>query len=170
MRSFIFFFCLIIVLPCVARDVYKWTSKNGETIYSDIYQPGAEQVSVTVDKPREVQGEQPSAESAQTTASTGAYQTFEIAQPTNDETIRNDEGAVEVGLSLSPTLVPGHVIHVYVDGNKLKADLTTTQFSLNELNRGTHSLQAKVVDAEGKPQIVTPTVSFHLRQAAAANP
>jgi hypothetical protein len=170
MRSFIFFFCLIIVLPCSAGEVFKWTSQDGQTTYSDIYRNGAEKLSIAVGKTPQARSEQSSDESAQVTNSSSSYQAFEIAQPQNDETIRNDGGVVEVGLSLSPNLTPGHVIHVYVDGNKLQTDLTTTQFSLNELNRGTHTLQAKVVDADGKPQIVTPSVSFHLRQAATANP
>jgi hypothetical protein len=170
MRNLIVFLSLFIVLPCAARDVYKWTTEEGQTIYSDIYRPGAQKVSISVGTGDQIESDLPPADSGQVTTANSAYRTFEIAQPSNDETIRNDEGLVDVGLSLSPVLLPGHVIHVYLDGNRLVADLTTTQFSLNELNRGTHTLQAKVVDAEGKSQIATPTVSFHLRQAATGNP
>lgn len=172
MRSLIVFCSLIIALPCIARDVYKWTSDDGETLYSDTYRFGAEKLSISVGQgqQKKMEEKRPIVDSDQTSTSTDAYQIFKIAQPSNDETIRNDEGVVTVGLSLSPMLLPGHVIHVYFDGVKLNTDLTTTQFNLNDLNRGTHSLQAKVVNAEGKPQISTPTVSFHLLQSATGNP
>jgi len=172
MRSFIFFFCLIIALPGLAREVYKWTAEDGVPIYSDTYRPGAQKLSVSTGKAQrslQAQTTEPTTET-EGTANTGDYQTFEIAQPNDDETIRSDEGVVNVGLSLSPMLSPGHVIQVYLDGSKLSADLSTTQFSLNELNRGTHSLQAKVVDAESNPLISTAVVNFHLRQAAVENP
>jgi hypothetical protein len=169
MRCIIFFFSLIIALPSVATDIYKWTSKEGQTIYSDIYQLGAEKLSISADKSPETESLEPSDKPEEVINSSTVYKVFDIAQPLHNETIRNADGVVEVGLNLSPGLAPGHVIHVYLDGIKLKEDLTTTQFGLNQLNRGTHSLQAKVVDTGGKSQISTPTVSFHLRQAAIAN-
>ena len=165
MRCLIYFICLIIALPCTAREVYKWTSEQGQTYYSDIYQPGVEgveQVSISVSSTHQTEASEPSPNPEQGTKSTAAYQVFAVAQPPNDETIDNNAGVVEVGLRLSPQLIQGHVIHVYVDGTKLKADLTSTQFSLNKLKSGTHTLQAKVVDAEGKPQITSSAVIFHL--------
>ena len=75
-----------------------------------------------------------------------------------------------MGLALTPALISGHLIHVYLDGAKLDADMTTTQFSLTGLNRGTHSFQAKIVDAEGRPQIATKSINFHLQKASVQNP
>lgn len=155
------------VLPCGARDVYRSISEDGVVIYSDIYKPGAELVSVTEGR-NSVKTQRFSNEKAPPTETekSGEYQDFSIAQPENDATIRSNEGTVTVGLSLSPSLAAGHVIHVYLDGSRLEADMTTTQFSLNELNRGTHTLEAKIVDAEGKVQIATESISFHLRKAS----
>ncbi len=172
MRTWIFFLILITALPCVARDVYKWTSEDGVVIYSDTYQTGAEKVSISTGKVHR-NGSKAVAESnndVQPVTVSSDYQSFEIAQPEDNETLRSEQGVVNVGLSLSPMLNAGHVIHVYLDGTKLNKDLTTTQFSLSELNLGTHSLQAKVVDAEGKPQITSQSISFHLRKAAIAKP
>jgi hypothetical protein len=45
-----------------------------------------------------------------------------------------------------------------------------TQFSLSNLNRGTHSLQTKVVDAAGNVLISSNLVNFHLRQAGISTP
>ncbi len=172
MRIWLFLLLISTLVPCGARDVYRSVSEDGIVIYSDTYLPGSERVSVSdhggavkkQDKPVE------NPESSVTADSNSQYQSFSIAQPENDETIRSNEGIVSVGLSLSPTLDEGHVIHVYVDGSKLETDITTTQFSLNALNRGTHSLQAKIVDAEGAVLISTAPVNFHLRKAIIKNP
>jgi hypothetical protein len=172
MRSWIFLICLIIVIPCLAREVYRSTSEDGVTSYSDTYLPGAEKVSVATGSSSQTESESnPEASANQQHAnSAGPYRTFQVAQPENNDTIRNDEGVVNVGLSLSPKLVDGHVIQIYLNGTKLDTDLTTTQFSLNALNRGTHSLQAKVVDVTGNTQISSQTVNFELRKAAVDNP
>ena len=62
------------------------------------------------------------------------------------------------------------MIQIFVDGNKLKGDLTTTQFTLNDLNRGTHSLQVKIVDAQGNTRSTAPSINFHLRKASIIKP
>ena len=46
----------------------------------------------------------------------------------------------------------------------------STQFSLNELNRGTHRLQVSVVDAQGSTLISSSTTTFHLRKASIIKP
>ncbi len=167
MRIFIFLSLLSMLLPCGARDVYKSISEDGIVIYSDTYKPGAELVSVTEGHNSVKTKSRSNQEAPLTESEKGAeYQDFSVAQPENDATIRSNEGTVTVGLSLSPSLATGHVIHVYVDGSRLDADMTTTQFSLNALNRGTHTLQAKIVDAEGTVQIATESISFHLRKAS----
>lgn len=172
MRSLVFLLFLLISLPLLAEGVYKWTTADGEVVYSDVYQPGAERVHVSGTK------SSPSADSLagetgeQTTAATGSsgYQTFEIVQPENDETIRSNEGIVAVSLMMSPALANDNAIQIFVDGNKLEGELKSTQFTLNDLERGTHSLEAKIVDGEGKVMTSAPRVSFHLRKASIIKP
>ncbi|MEN8167166.1 MAG: DUF4124 domain-containing protein [Pseudomonadota bacterium] len=173
MRILILLLVLPLALPCSAKDVYKSTSDDGVVIYSDTYKEGAERIRVQGGKPgRPAKAETATNNRSNTTDSATAvgYETFEIAQPANEETIRSNEGTVTVGLNLTPALSSGHLIQIYLNGTKLGSDLTTTQFTLNELNRGTHSLQAKVVDVEGKPQISSETINFHLRKASIIKP
>ena len=171
MRILLFLALISVLTPCGARDVYRSVSDDGVVIYSDTYIPGSERVTVS-DHGSSVKKQTSSKENPQSSDSTAEddeYQSFAIAQPENDETIRSNEGTVSVGLSLSPTLLMGHKIHVFVDGAKLDAEITTTQFSLNDLNRGTHSLQAKIVDAEGTVLKSTDSINFHLRKASIKN-
>jgi hypothetical protein len=163
MRKAVLLLCLFASLPLFARDIYKWTNEEGVVIYSDTYREGAERIRVSDSK-------SPSSGYPDTGGQSGEYTTFEIVQPENDATIRNDEGTVAVGLALSPNLAEGHSIKIIVDGSELKNAMQGTQFSLSNLNRGTHSLQTKVVDADGKVLISSNLVNFHLRQAGISTP
>ncbi|MGD8912489.1 MAG: DUF4124 domain-containing protein [Candidatus Thiodiazotropha sp.] len=163
MRITVLFFALLIALPLFARDVYKYISEDGEIIYSERYHPEAERVKVKDNKKTTAP---PDEQSDEARAAAGEYDTFSIVQPSDDETIRNAEGNVPVGISLSPGLAEGHVIHLYVDGTKLDSDIKQTQLSLQKMTRGTHSVQAKIVDSEGVSLKETASVTFHLRQPA----
>ncbi|MCU7813529.1 MAG: DUF4124 domain-containing protein [Candidatus Thiodiazotropha sp. (ex Notomyrtea botanica)] len=166
MRSVVLILILLVSCPLLAKDVYKWTTESGEVVYSDTYRPGAERIRVSGSK------SVPEDAADQTTAAADGetYQSFEVVQPENDETIRSNEGTVTVGLTLSPALAANHAIHVFVDGTRLEGEMKSTQFSLNGLNRGTHSLNAKVVDNEGNELVATPSVNFHLRKTSVIKP
>ena len=164
MRIGIVLLIILLSQPLLARDVYKWVTEDGEVVYSETYQPGAERIKVRDAKKNSSIDLEELEQGAE--AATGEYASFDIVQPTNDETIRTDTNSVSVGLSLSPPLASGHVIHLYVDGNKLDSDITTTQLVLQQLSRGTHTLKAEIVDAEGNALKATGSTTFHLRQAA----
>jgi len=173
MRSTVILLLFLISLPLLAKDVYKRTTADGVVVYSDTYQPGAEKIHVNsgsrTPTPVDINSNDVSGEQAGS-ATGGDYQTFEIAQPKNDETIRSNEGVVSVSLSLSPTLAEGDAIQVFVDGNKLGGDVKSTQFTLKDLNRGTHTLQAKIVNADGNILKNASSINFHLRQASIIKP
>ncbi|MES9862710.1 MAG: DUF4124 domain-containing protein [Candidatus Thiodiazotropha sp. LLP2] len=165
MRTVIILLILLLSQPLMARDVYKWVTEDGEIIYSESYQPGAERIRVRDDKKKStLKLENLDKESE--AAATGEYINFDIVQPGSDETIRNAEGSVSVGLSISPPLFSGHTIQLYVDGKKLDSKITTTQLVLQQLSRGTHSLKAEIIDGEGNKVRETGSTTFHLRQAA----
>lgn len=170
MRYILMLLILILSWPLFAKDVYKWTNEDGVVIYSDNYRPDAERVRVPSNKSAWEGTALPENADTETAASGGGYEKFAIAQPENDETVRSDEGRVTVGLSISPALAAGHAIQVWVDGSKLEGELKGTQFTLNQLNRGTHTLEARIVDADGQSILSTPRINFHLRKAAVPTP
>lgn len=172
MRTLTLLFAFLLAWPLYAKDVYKWTSEEGVILYSDTYRPGAERIHVTggSTSPQPGVGSSTDEGSQSTSATAGNYEHFEILSPENDETIRSNEGVVPVGLSLTPTLAPGHSIQILLDGTLLEGSLNSTQFTLNNLNRGTHSLEAKVVDEAGNPVMTAPRINFHLRKASIIQP
>ncbi|MBV2092617.1 MAG: DUF4124 domain-containing protein [Candidatus Thiodiazotropha sp. (ex Ctena orbiculata)] len=165
MRILILLLLPFIVLPLHARDVYKWITPEGEVVYSENYQPGADTIRVQ-DKKRSTSLKVDELDKEADAAASGDYLQFDIVQPSNDETIRSDENSVSVGLSISPPLFDGHAIHLYVDGKKLDSEIKTTQLVLQQLSRGTHTIKAEIVDAEGELVKQSGSTTFHLRQAA----
>ena len=173
MRKFIPLLIIFMALPAFARDVYKWTNEEGVVICSDIPQEGAERIRVDTggQAPAPRAGKEGEAQSGSVDeVEAVAYESLEITQPADDATVRSNEGIVTVSLSLSPTLGEGHEVKIILDGIELEGGMKGTQFSLNNLNRGTHSLQTRVVDAEGTELISSNSISFHLRQASIIKP
>jgi hypothetical protein len=164
MRGLIIIVSLLVVFPLFARDIYKYTSEDGEVIYSERYHPEAERIKVIDGK--KSGAPTPDELTDKVRAEAGEYDSFTIVQPNDDETIRNQEGTVTVGISLSPNLSESHVIHLYVDGTKIDSDIRQTQLVLQQLSRGTHSLRAKIVDSEGVSMKESNSITFHLRQPA----
>jgi FlaG/FlaF family flagellin (archaellin) len=171
MRNTLLLLIFFISLPLCAGEVYKWTNAEGEVIYSDTYQEGAERIRVIGSKQPSAGAESQEQGDAQAnTQDEAGYERLEIVQPENDATVRSNEGKVSVKLALTPTLGEGHSVKISIDGKELPGDVRSTQFTLNNLNRGTHSLATRIVDADGNVVISSNSVSFHLRQASILTP
>jgi hypothetical protein len=174
MRIYMLFLVLFASSPLFAKDVYKWTNEEGVVIYSDTYRGGAERIRVPDGKssfgaPSDTAGQPQSGGEGSATGEAG-YTSLEIVQPENNATIRNNEGTVAVGLVITPALAEGHSLKIVVDGAELEGEMRGSQFSLNNLNRGTHSLVTRVVDADGNVLISSNSINFHLRKASILNP
>lgn len=98
-----------------------------------------------------------------------AYTAIEIARPEAEETIHDNAGTVEVALSLSPPLQAefGHRVKVFLDGVALPETRTESGFTLTEIDRGAHTLQAAVVDSAGHALITSAPVTFYMWRASA---
>ena len=146
-------------------DTYMWTDEEGVVHYSDRPHPGAKRI--VIDSPNTSRSLAP--QRAADDASTGEadtpfrYESFEIASPGAEETLWNIEGVLNVSLSLTPALQPGHQVRVYFDGNP--QIVSGTSFQLQEVWRGVHNLQAEVLDETGQMQIRTLPNRFYVQQS-----
>ena len=146
-------FLLFIVFP-VQAEVYKWTTPDGVIHYSDTPHPEAQKMAL------------PKSQSSALGKAAGGYSAFSIEQPTDGETLRSAEGRISIGLSLEPGLQEGHTIRLLVDGTAMEQDINATQFSLENIPRGSHTLQAHIIDSNGVTLKSTSVQQFHLRQPA----
>ncbi|MBC7984820.1 MAG: DUF4124 domain-containing protein [Candidatus Obscuribacterales bacterium] len=154
----------------VAQTIWKWKDKNGVTHYSD--QPGPNAVRVDL----QVQTYQPevnaSAEPPRRDSQPAAtYTSLTITAPANDETIQGTGGQVSVQLQVDPGLQSGHVLQVSFDGKNISGEGSTSlSYTLPEVERGSHTIQASVVAANGSTLISSNAVTFHVRAPSINRP
>jgi Domain of unknown function (DUF4124) len=166
---------LLLAVACAAHaeTVYKIVQPDGTVVYSDQPAPGAQKLDV---KP--IQTYQPpalpdtSAGAAASPAKAGAktpfdgYTKFVISSPVPDATVRDNNGVVAVTLQIEPALQPGHKVEIRLDGKAIGTGRSTS-VTLTSVDRGTHTVDAVVMDASGKTLATTPPVTFHLHRATA---
>jgi len=171
---------LFLFLAPAQAEIYRWVDADGNVIYSDEPHPDAETVDLpeaTVYTP--VGAEQDNEveilklapeEEADNSQANLAYQ-LRIIAPANDESIWVNNGNVTVSLIVEPELdvERGDKVLVTLDGARVGEPQTATTIQLTNLNRGTHTLSASVVDSNGATLTSSSNVSFHLHRTSVLN-
>ena len=159
----------LLATSAVVAEVYRWVDEDGVVHFSDTPIEGAESVDVSESRrttgarvftppPRTVGQDEPEAEEEESFR----YDSFSVASPADDETLWNIEGTLSVSLSLSPPLQRGHQVRVYLNGTPTMVN--TTSFTLDEVFRGAHTIQAEVLDETGKLMMRTEPNRFYVQQ------
>lgn len=165
-RTIFLVFGLLAASAAMAQ-AYRWVDDDGIVHYSDRPRPGAEQVVLPESNTTTVRRAARSATASSTSqqaASAAAfrYETLEVAAPSAEETLWNIEGVLNVSLTLTPALQPGHQVRVYFDGEQ--QEVTGTSFQIQEVYRGVHNIQAEVIDETGTLMIRSQPNRFYVQQ------
>ena len=167
----------LLATAAVLAQAYRWVDEDGIVHFSDRPHEGAERIDLPTYRaasgPRTPlpssafsrrNDPQPDAEEDQTPA----YASLAIASPAADETLWNIEGVLNVQLRLQPRLQRSHRVRAYLDG--APQNVSGTSFQLQEVFRGTHTLQAEVTDRDGNLMIRSEPTTFHVQQNSIARP
>ena len=151
----------------VNADVYKRTNPDGSVEFTDA--PRSEKEEPVPIKPMNTFKAPPAPPvrhaPQQPPSAQGEYTEISITSPADESTIRDNAGALEVTISLTPALLPDHKLVLLVDGVK-KDESTSGTFALTDLERGAHTLTAQVQDAEGEALISAKPVTVYLHRAS----
>jgi uncharacterized protein DUF4124 len=129
-------------------ELYKWVDKDGTVHFSDQPTEGAEKIKVKdVDTIPAVKP-QPGGDQPKPLVAT--HYTITFTSPQAEETIRDNVGTVNVSVQLNPPLNAGDTIQFSMDGQPQGDPGAATQLTLTNLDRGTHTVQATVLDQSGK--------------------
>ena len=147
--------------------IYTWIDERGNKIYSDVPREGAEVMEIKKGtdytppdnslpdwsnmKPKVVLNE------------AAGYSHFVIVSPANDATVRNNNGNIQVALDIRPKLRKGDKVKLEIDGRAVESSGSSI-ISLTNIDRGTHTLVASIVGANGKVITTTPAVTIHLHR------
>ncbi len=155
-----------------AGTVYKWVDDNGVVHYSDQPHENADQVELkepqtysAVKGPPQPGRPPPTAQDPRVDK---PYDSCSFSQPTADQVFFNTFD-VTVVLQAQPALRFGDQVNLTLDGKPVPT-ATGGQFTLTQLDRGTHSVQATILNAAGKTLCQTPSVSFNIRQPSQQAP
>ena len=121
--------------------------------------------------PRPIQ--QPAKRAAEATGSVvrfERYTSMTIVQPQAGGTVRSNEGKVPVSIALEPALQQGHSVQLFLDGRAVSGSFDAPAIELAGVDRGSHNLQARVVDGSGRRLIESPSVRFTLRKIGLNDP
>ena len=100
-------------------------------------------------------------------AHAGGYQAVRIVAPESEQTVHDNSGNLAVTVAVSPPLRTGvgDRLLLQLDG-KTVASGSGQRFELKNIDRGTHTLQARVKGADGTVFATSPQVVFHMWQAS----
>jgi uncharacterized protein DUF4124 len=151
-----------------SAEVWRWVDDDGVVHFSDTPRAGAERIDVSESRqstgariyrdtaPTGADGEEPAEEQS------FKYDSLTISSPGAEETLWNIEGTLSVSLSLSPGLQSGHRVRVYLNGEPQMVN--STSFTLDEVWRGAHNIQAEVLDETGRLMIRSQPSRFYVQQ------
>ncbi len=149
--------------------VYKSVDSQGNVVYTDEPSGDAKPVKLpplsTVPAPR-YKSSAPSSAAVEQSAEAANYQRVSIVSPTQDETLRDNTGAVPVNVVTEPELnsAAGHRFKYYIDGQAQGKPTASGRIIFENLDRGAHSVEAAVVDSDGQELIRSSSVSFFLHR------
>lgn len=158
----------------LAGTVYKWIDENGVVHYSDQPHPNAQKIQLQGAQTYKAQPANAAggggALAAPESSTARTYQGCAVVQPTPDQTLA-DVDSLTVVVQTDPVLRAGDQIFVTYDGQPLNGNSATGgTFTISPLERGTHTLQAAVRDADGAVLCQTAGVTFYVHQPSVLNP
>jgi hypothetical protein len=171
------------LLPAAdAATLWRKRGTNGEWVYFDRPTAGAEPYEFAVYTPgitAPADGTKPAAKPAPASrpapvparepVAGGPPRSVAILFPANDAVIQfGDVPHLVARARVEPALNGGQQLWWSLNGQALRG--AAAEAALRALPRGSHTLQARVTDADGKALLESPSVTFHIRQNSVATP
>jgi len=149
--------------------VYRWVDEAGNVHYSDEPREGATLMNVDpvpgTKFERPMAAAEPAAPESVAKDAAVDYQ-VSIANLQEGGVVWNDARQLPVELRVEPGLKThrGHRIIVYIDGALRAGPAADQRLVIDAMDRGTHTVEAVVVDAEGRALATTGPVRFTHKQ------
>jgi len=173
----------LLASPLVLADtIYQSTGSDGSITFSDHPSDGAKEIKLkplTVYNAKEASGKpkttrNPAANTDPKTNNDSNYKEFTITSPANGATLQTgDAGNTVIQTKLEPPLrvKKGHRLSILVDGDQLDYATSTSSISLSNLNRGTLSVRAVIINQHGDiVQLSSNSVTIHVKRASVFAP
>ena len=170
MRFVAFLILAICLVTASAHDVYRWIAADGSVHYSDQPHAGANIITLPDWPPPQPRRQvlPPPPPRATGRPAFNGYDKLSIIKPRSEENVRDNQGNVKVVLTLEPDLetTMDHRIQLLLDGRVQGAPADSLEQSLQGVERGEHTVTARVISEQGRVLIKSRPVSFYLEHAS----
>ncbi len=162
---------VLLVAPVLSAqaEVYRYVDKQGNQVFTDKPAEGAEKVQtgpvMTVPFPK-TGGASTNPSVVQQRPVAKTY-TVTLLSPPAETVYRRGDGEVPVAATVSPSLAAGDELQILLDGKPWQGSVIPLD---DTLERGSHTLQARVVDEKGAVLATSAAVSFHVQQNSSQGP
>lgn len=152
-------------LTIAAETVYKSVDEQGNVFFSD--QPSANAEKLEVEAAPAIDFNQLSLppRAKEKVEDTATYQQVLILEPGNEQTIHDNPGNLTVLTVSEPILKQGHQIMLEMDGKPVSVSRENT-VKIENIDRGQHTLTARVVDADGNVLLSSRPTTFFMRRVS----
>lgn len=130
---------------CTADTVYQSTDKRGNPVFTDQPQPNARPVELQPTNTTPALTPAPAPTSSKEKAPS-SYSRVALGVPSS---IPNGLAPTTIGIELQPALQPGHSWQLLLDG-AVQEEGTGGSATIERLERGTHQMELRILDAGGK--------------------
>ena len=173
MKQLVFAYLLLCVSDvATSLDIYRWKNDGGHFVYSDTPLEGAEKVEIGEIMVVPAHPLPTSSERATAKLAAVPYKSLEIINPADEQTLRdNSKPSVSVVVSVKPRLQTkfGHKLQLLFDGDEFGAPVSSLRFTLDAVERGAHSLQALIVESDGRIFERSPISTFFIHKQSVSN-
>ncbi len=143
-------FGLIVSSSNLQADIFKTTDEQGNVSFSDESTERSEKIELgpinTQPFPKGSTRPKPKKQ----VAKPPKYEQVSIVSPQPETTIPPGITAITVAITTSPILHPQHVVQIMMNGAPKGTPRHSLSFEINDLYRGEHSIQANILDQQGK--------------------
>lgn len=150
--------------PMEPTRVYRKVNPDGSVTFSDVASEGSSAMEVqpanTVPKYEKKESPTEPAAAVQEPA------TCKIVAPEHDATMGVDITTVTVTVEVAPELAAGDRLQFFANGQPLGPPGTDTSTVMNNLERGSFTVTAKVTNAKGDAVCTSEGVTFHVKRAS----
>jgi len=151
------------------KELWTWRDANGVVHFSDVPGPGATRMDliVTGAASGSAAAQPPATASAAPkppAASGTTYNRLEIWQPENGASFFDSDSTVGVRIRSEPAVADGDSLRLYLDGKRIEGADNALDYTLENLDRGTHSITATIRDRNGNERIRSQPVVFYMKQ------
>jgi hypothetical protein len=145
---------LLLSASLVQAELYKSLDEHGEVVYSDKpptmgaqeYKPPALQVQPPIKIPPKT------TKPVEQKATPYPYSALAFKQPEANADFHDNEANVSYALTITPVLGVklGHYLNIKLDDTVIASKTSSLTGTLNNVDRGSHTLQAEICNAKGE--------------------